>query len=103
MWADDRAGMIIVSLLVGFGYGIGLSVFPAYLGDLYGVVSVPALFGIMFFCTAGVFGASGPILYGIVHDSYGSYELAFLITAVLCFISAAALFPIRPPRKKPLT
>lgn len=103
MWANDRAGMIIVSLLVGFGYGIGLAVFPSYLGDLYGVVSVPKLFGIMFFCTAGIFGAMGPILYGAIHDSHGSYELAFLITAVLCFISAAALFPIRTPRKKPLT
>jgi cyanate permease len=99
MWVDDSTGMLLVSILVGFGYGIGLAVFPAYIGDLYGVVSVPALFGIMFFCTAGIFGAAGPILYGGIHDSYGSYELAFMITAILCFISAATLVPIKPPSK----
>jgi MFS family permease len=100
MWVSDQTGLLLVCLLIGFGYGIGLSVFPAYLGDLYGVVSVPTLFGIMFLCTAGLFGGIGPVLYGFFHDAFGSYDMAFLTTSILCFISAACLFLIKPPRKR---
>jgi len=99
MNVSSQTGLIAVSLIVGFGYGVGLGVFPAYLGDLFGVINVPMLFGIMFFFTSGVFGAIGPVLFGYIHDRYGSYELAFLITAILCLISTASLFLIKPSMK----
>lgn len=95
MNVNDATGLLIVSLVIGFGFGIGLAVFPAYLGDLFGVANAPALLGIMLFITAGIFGAIGPILFGFVHDAYGSYDLAFLITAILCVVSAAALVFVR--------
>jgi len=95
----SQTGLIAVSLIIGFGYGVGLGVFPAYLGDLFGVINVPTLFGIMFFFTSGVFGAIGPVLFGYIHDRYGSYELAFLITAILCLISTVSLFLIKPSMK----
>lgn len=100
MWAGNQTELLLVCLLIGFGYGIGMAVFPAYLGDLYGVVSVPTLFGIMFLCTAGLFGSIGPVLFGFFHDAYGSYDMAFLTTAILCFISVATLFMIKPPVKR---
>jgi len=99
IWVSTQTGLLLVCLLIGFGYGIGLAVFPAYLGDLYGVVNVPTLFGIMFLCTAGLFGGIGPVLFGSFHDSFGSYDMAFLTTAILCFISAICLFLLKPPRK----
>jgi OFA family oxalate/formate antiporter-like MFS transporter len=100
MWVSTQTELLLVCLLIGFGYGIGLAVFPAYLGDMYGVVSVPTLFGIMFLCTAGLFGGIGPVLFGFLHDAYGSYDMAFLTTAILCFISAITLFMIKPPVKR---
>jgi len=100
MWVGSQTELLLVCLLIGFGYGIGLAVFPAYIGDLYGTASVPTLFGIMFFCTAGIFGSIGPVLFGFFHDAYGSYDMAFLTTAVLCFISAITLFMIKPPVKR---
>ena len=100
MWVGSQTELLLVCLLIGFGYGVGLAVFPAYLGDLYGVTSVPTLFGIMFFFTAGIFGSIGPVLFGFFHDTYGSYDMAFLTTAILCFISAITLFMIKPPVKR---
>jgi len=95
----NETELILVSLVIGFCYGIGLAVFPTYLGDLFGVVSVSTLFGIAFFLSAGLFGAVGPILYGFIRDIQGSYDLAFLVTAILCLISTVSLFLIRAPVK----
>ena len=104
MGVSSETGLLLVSLLIGFCYGSGLSVFPTYLGDLFGVVSVPALFGVVFLFVEGLFGGIGPVLYGFVHDTTGCYDLAFLVTAILCLISAVSLFLIRAPvRRKALT
>lgn len=104
MGVSSETGLLLVSLLIGFCYGSGLSVFPTYLGDLFGVVSVPTLFGVMFLFAEGLFGGIGPVLYGFVHDTTGCYDLAFLVTAILCLISAVSLFLIKAPvRRKALT
>ena len=99
MGVGSETELLLVSLLIGFCYGIGLALFPTYLGDLFGVVSVSALFGIVFLLSAGLFGSIGPVLYGFAHEASGSYDLAFLVTAILCLISAVSLFLIRAPVK----
>jgi MFS family permease len=97
--AGSQSGIIVVAILVGMGYGIGMAMFPTYLGDLFGVVSVPKLYGIMYLMSAGVIGGIGPSLFGFIHDAAGSYNVAFLITAIMCTISAVSLFFVKPPRK----
>jgi MFS family permease len=99
MGVNSETELLLVSLLIGFCYGSGLSVFPTYLGDLFGVVSLPMLFGVMFLLAGGLFSAIGPVLYGFIHDTQGSYDLAFMVTAILCLISAVSLFLIRAPVK----
>lgn len=99
MGVNSETELLLVSLLIGFCYGSGLSVFPTYLGDLFGVVSLPMLFGVMFLLAGGLFSAIGPVLYGFIHDTQGSYDTAFLVTAILCLISAVSLFLIRAPVK----
>jgi MFS family permease len=95
----NGAGLVAVAVLVGLGYGIGLSIFPTYFGDLFGVMNVPTLWGVMYLCGPGVFGAIGPLLFGFIHDKTGSYNIAFLITAIMCTLSVVCLFFIKPPRK----
>ena len=95
----NGAGLVAVAVLVGLGYGIGLSIFPTYFGDLFGVMNVPMLWGVMYLCGPGVFGAIGPLLFGFIRDTSGSYNVAFLITAIMCILSAVCLFFIKPPRK----
>lgn len=95
----NEAGLVAVAVLVGLGYGIGLSIFPTYFGDLFGVMNVPKLWGVMYLCGPGVFGAIGPLLFGFVRDTAGSYDIAFLITGIMCLASVVCLFLIKPPRK----
>jgi OFA family oxalate/formate antiporter-like MFS transporter len=96
---DSTLEMILVSVLLGFCYGSGLAVFPTYLGDLFGVRNVAVLFGVGALFVGGL-GAVGPVLYGFSYDATGSYNLAFLVTGVLCIASAICLFLLKRPRKK---
>ena len=95
----NSAGLVAVAVLVGTGYGIGLSIFPTYFGDLFGVRNVPKLWGIMYLCGPGVFGAIGPLLFGFIRDTSGSYDIAFLISGIMGIVSAICLFLIKPPRR----
>jgi MFS family permease len=60
---------------------------PHY-GSIFGVISVAMVTG----------GAAGPWTAGLIHDTTGSYRLAFLIAFVLCAISAIAIW-MAAPRK----
>ena len=89
--------------LFGFSYGGTTALFPAIVGDFYGRLAVGAIVGFIF-SLAGSMAAFGPIAVGYLHDVYGSYEIAFLMSALfnllgavlLCFIKKPAAFPQTP-------
>ena len=97
---SSATSLLLVCLLIGFCYGTGLSVFPTYVGDLFGVMNVPTLFGVLGLVVGGLFASIGPVLYGFIHDATESYDVAFLIVGILCLISAVSLFLIKVPVKK---
>ena len=88
-----------VSILLGFCYGSGLSVYPVYLGDLFGLENLPVLFGVKELFTAS-FGALGPILFGLSYDLTGSYNTAFLTTGACCILSGFALYFLKMPARR---
>ena len=55
---DSSSYVLATIQVIGCCYEISLAVFPSYMADLFGVVSVSTLFGIAFFLSAGLFGAS---------------------------------------------
>lgn len=60
---------------------------PHY-GAIFGTITIALIGG----------GAAGPWVAGVIHDATGSYELAFILAAACCAISAAAIW-IASPRK----
>jgi MFS family permease len=60
---------------------------PHY-GSIFGTLTVALIAG----------GAAGPWLTGVIHDTTGSYRLAFMLAIALCVISAIAVW-IAAPRK----
>jgi len=92
-------GMVMVALLLGLSYGSGLAIFPTYTADLFGVMNIPLLFAIMGLFVDG-FAALGPVFYGFTYDVTGSFNTAFIITGVLCVMSAVCLIFVKPPMKK---
>jgi MFS family permease len=97
---DDATSLLLVCLLIGFCYGTGMTVFPTYLGDLFGVVNIPTLFGVMGLFVGGLFASIGPVLYGFIHDATDSYDVAFIIAGILCLVSAVSLLLIKVPVKR---
>ena len=57
-------------------------------GSIFGTLSVPLILG----------GAAGPWVSGIIHDTTGSYRMAFLLAIACCVASAAAIW-LAGPRK----
>jgi len=99
---NTQAELIVIAVMVGFGNGIGMSLFPTFLGDLFGVVNIPMIqgFGMLFTTT---FAAAGPIMFGYSHDITNSYNLALAITAILCAISLISLIVVKMPQKSTQT
>jgi len=98
-YVKDAQALIWVSIIIGFSYGCGLALFPVYLGDLFGVVNLPVLFGVIGLFIAG-FGAIGPVAFGLSYDKMGSYDMAFTLTGILCVLSAIGLYFLQPPKKQ---
>ncbi|MCX5998680.1 MAG: MFS transporter [Chloroflexi bacterium] len=96
---DSRLMVALFACLLGFSYGSGVGMFPTYLGDLYGVMSMPVLLGIVGLESATM-GALGPWLFGTIYDHRGSYDLGFVIASVSCLMSLICLFLIKIPNKR---
>jgi OFA family oxalate/formate antiporter-like MFS transporter len=98
-FVNNIYSLAFVAVILGFSYGSGMPIWPVYLGDLFGVASLPVLFGI-----GGIFVGSlpalGPILFGFSYDITGSYNTAFVIAASLSLLSGIAIYFIKPPKRK---
>lgn len=65
------------ALIFGSFYGGIVTLFPALIGDFFGRRYVGAIAGFVF-AVAGGLGAWGPTIAGVLRDSTGNYQLAFL-------------------------
>lgn len=80
----------LFAILYGFTYGGGVPQWAALIGDIYGLSAMGIILGtIVFFAT--FFGTIGPILFGYVFDVTGSYNIAFLIAAMLILVALIIL------------
>lgn len=98
-YVKDAQGLFWVSILLGFSYGCGVALFPVYLGDLFGVANIPVLFSYVSLFVS-IFSAMGPVFFGILYDSTGSYNSAFMIVSIICTLSAICLYLLKAPSKK---
>lgn len=75
------------SAFVGFNYGACLALFPAATADYWGTKNFGLNYGILF-TSWGIGGVFGPILAGKIADIYGSYTMAYNISAGLLMFGA---------------
>ena len=92
-------GMLYVyALTFGFGYGSLSSMFPILASDRFGRGMLGSTYGLMTFFTSSIAGTIGPVLGGIIYDTFGSYRWAWWLNiAVLIFISLCVL-ALKPRR-----
>jgi MFS transporter, OFA family, oxalate/formate antiporter len=97
--------LLVVAALIGFNYGANLALFPATTYDYFGTKNGGVNYGLVF--TAwGVGGVFGSQVAAAIFDASktvanpaGSYELAYVIAAVMCLAAAALTFVAKAPRE----
>jgi MFS family permease len=90
--------LYLFAVALGLSYGGWTPLFPAILGDFYGLQSMGKIFSILTinFLLGGI---CGPILTGWIFDRAGSYFFAFAIFSVICYLAAILAFLLGTPRK----
>ncbi|MBY5993833.1 OFA family MFS transporter [Ferrimonas balearica] len=93
-------GFVLGAALAGIGYGALLSVFPSITADYYGLKNYGSNFGVLY--TAwGVSGFIGPVIAGYVAGAYGSYAIAYTVSAVMLAVAAVLALVIKPIKSEP--
>jgi len=87
---------LMIAAQGALGYGI-TSVFASVVAEIFQGKQYGSIFGTTMLVALGG-GAAGPWATGVLHDTQGSYTMAFLICVTLSGVSALAIW-IAAPRK----
>lgn len=119
-WLNSYLLYLIGVAVVGFCFGGFLALFPAVTADYFGTKNMGANYGFMFLAygAGGLFGPwLAPKLMEVVQKipyeeldkatnsvvtktfEAGNYIQAFIISGVLCVVSAFVILALRPPKK----
>ncbi|UCE55384.1 MAG: MFS transporter [Desulfobacterales bacterium] len=85
------------AVICGFAHGGFFTVVCPTMAELFGTRSHGVLFGIVLF-SGTIGGAAGPLLAGSTFDVTGSYQMVFLILAVLAVVGLVLIILLRPQR-----
>jgi len=91
--------LYMFSVLLGLSYGGWTPLFPAVLGDYFGLGAMGKIFSIL---TINFLlgGTCGPILAGWIFDQRGSYFIAFAIFSGICYVAAALSLLLKAPQRR---
>ncbi|ADC64571.1 major facilitator superfamily MFS_1 [Ferroglobus placidus DSM 10642] len=88
-------GAILGVVLIGLSYGGISPLMPNICGDYFGTRNLGMNYAILF--TAwGVAGILGPVMAGFIRDITGKYELAYIVSGVMCIIAVIISLILKP-------
>ena len=96
--ATTTLKLYIYSVCIGFGFGGGLVCMMTVMSNYFGSKAYASVIGITLAVQTTI-GALASFIAGDLYERQGSYTLAFVGTAVLCFAGTLTLLVIRPPRR----
>jgi len=99
--AHELPGLYAASLVFGFAYGAGSTLFPAAVADYFGREQAASLAGLLF-ALAGSMAAWGPLAAGFIYDRAGDYQLAWWLSAGFNALALVLLAFARPPAEQAL-
>ena len=85
----------LFAVVFGFGYGGTAALGTPLLAELFGLTSHGVLLGCMMICAEGG-SAIGPVVAGHIFDVTGSYNLAFLIYAIIGVTGLILVLLLKP-------
>jgi OFA family oxalate/formate antiporter-like MFS transporter len=88
MWAfmGNDVTFIVFVLIFGFCFGSDFTLFATNVGEVWGVQKIGTIYPLVFLAY-GTSAIVGPILGGKFFDVTGSYSVAMLIGAAVCFLA----------------
>ena len=89
----------LYAIFIGTGFGLVYVCLFAMLGNYYGAANIQNFLGFLIPIVT-LFGAGAPFVGGIIKDQMGSYNPAFIGTAVIAAVAALAQWLAVPPQKR---
>jgi MFS family permease len=96
--ARSYSMLVAFAMCLGIGFGGGVVCLMTVLSNYYGMRAFASLSGIAVAINTG-FSVIAPWVGGYLFDKGLGYGGTFYTVAVWCFVGAAVLFVLRPPRK----
>jgi MFS family permease len=90
--------LVVFSIVLGFAYGVRISLVPAVLIDIFGRQNLGFILGV-FFTASGLASVLGPILAGFIFDATGSYQWCIALALGMGVLGTIAIAPLRNPRQ----
>ncbi len=102
VYVDANWAIIGLTLIFGFTLGNIYMLQSLLTGEIFGMMSFGAIFGLIIMATQGGSGV-GPLIVGVLEDRTGSYDAAFQVTAGITLLAAVIVFFARPVPQKAVT
>jgi MFS family permease len=96
--ADTPLLLNVFAVCIGIGFGGGLVCMMTVMSNYFGSAAYASVIGITLAVQTTV-GALGSFVAGDLYERFGSYTVAFIGTAMMCFAGAILLVVIRPPNR----
>jgi len=93
---SSAADLYIYSLVFGFGYGSFAPVMPALLSDRFGRDVLGSALGLLIFFATGIGGGMGPLIGGLIYDTFGTYTFAWLFNLIMLLTVSLLILTIKP-------
>jgi MFS family permease len=102
LWrADNVVTLYGFALVYGFGYGSLAPVTPYLICDRFGGQILGIAYGLLNFFSAGVGGALGPLIGGLIFDHTGSYRAGWIICIVCLLMISLLILTLKPNPNRP--
>jgi len=88
-------GLFAYALIFGFGYGCLGPTLPIIASGRFGRERMGSVYGLLNFFAAGVGGALGPIVGGVLYDALGSYRFVWTLDIALLMAAMAGLLALK--------
>jgi len=96
--ATTTTKLYIYAICIGAGFGGGLVCMMTVMSNYFGSKAYASVIGITLAVQTTI-GASASFIAGDLYERQGSYTIAFIGTAILCFAGSLLLIVIRPPKR----
>ncbi len=89
--AQGVSSLYLFAIIYGFGYGCLAPILPILVADRFGRHFLGSIYGLLTFFI-GIGGSIGPVLGGLIYDTFGSYDYLWIINiTILAAISIVIL------------